>query len=105
LASCPTPIAAIGASHPQSNYLLFTNLGPLISALVDDDPVKAGRSVPVPQPVPVLSSAQFIAADPPGAVLRTAFGYEDWMDRMLAPLVTGNVRVIRPYAPSLLLSL
>jgi SAM-dependent methyltransferase len=105
LAECQQPIAAIGASHPQSNYLLYTKLGDRIAFLVDDDPSKVGRYSPVPQPAPIISTAQFSAGPPPGTVLRTAFGYDDWMDRLLAPLVNGNVRIVNPYSPAFLVSL
>jgi SAM-dependent methyltransferase len=102
LPAWPKPIAFIGASHPQANFLLFTGLGRQVAFLVDDDPAKAGRFLPIPQPVPIRSSVQFLADTPPGTIVRGAFGYDDWMDRLLAPLVPKGVHVVCPYDPSFL---
>jgi SAM-dependent methyltransferase len=99
------PVAAIGASHPQSNYLLFTKLGAAVTCLVDDDPYKAGKYVPIPKPTPILSTAQFLAGLPPAAILCTAFGYNDWMNRALAPFVGAGARLLQPYAEHLLADL
>lgn len=98
------PVVAIGASHPQSNYLLFTKLGEKVSALVDDDPAKQGLFVPIPQPVSIISTAQFSQYPPPGVVMQTAFGYDQWMDRLIAPLVARNVAIVRPYETRFLLA-
>jgi SAM-dependent methyltransferase len=91
------PIGMIGASHPQSNYALFTGVSPSIDLVVDDDPRKVGRYVPLPQPVKVLSTAQFLDKQTPATMLRTAFGYEEWMDTLLAPLVATGINVVKPY--------
>jgi hypothetical protein len=93
----PKPLAFIGASHPQANFLLFTGLGRHVAFLVDDDPAKIGRYLPVPQLVPILSGEQFLKDKPPGTVIRGAFGYDDWMDRLLAPLVASGIRTVSPY--------
>ncbi|MCS6812183.1 MAG: class I SAM-dependent methyltransferase [Cyanobacteria bacterium] len=90
----PSPVIAIGASHPQSNFLLFTGLGQYIDALVDDDPHKIGKYVPLPQPVPVISTAQLIANKPPGTILKTAFGYDGWMNKICKPMSDQGVHIV-----------
>jgi len=94
------PIGCIGASHPQSNFLLFTGIGQHVAFLVDDDPAKAGCHVPIPRPVPVISTDQFLDGKPPGTVIRGAFGYEDWMDRVCGPLAMRGVHIVEPYIAS-----
>jgi hypothetical protein len=93
----PRPIAFIGASHPQSNFLLFTRLGRMISFLVDDDPYKVGRFVPVPQPVEVISSVQLLEGYIPATVVRGAFGCDDWMDEICSHLSAKGVHIAEPY--------
>ena len=95
----PKPVAFIGISHPQSNFLLFSGLGPRIDFLVDDDPAKIGCYAPVPQPVLIISSEQLINEHPPGTLVRGAFGYHDWMDRIEKALVQRHVVVVEPYPP------
>jgi len=92
-------ISAIGASHPQSNFLLFSGLGTRLENLVDDDPVKAGRFVPIPEPVSVITSKDFLARPAPKAVLLIAFGYNQWMEHLITPLVGRGVRFLDPYRP------
>jgi SAM-dependent methyltransferase len=94
------PIVAIGAAHSQSNFLLFTELGEHIDILVDDDPVKVGKYVPLPQPVPVISTAQLLSSSPPGTILRTAFGYDTWMNKICHSLAKMGSQIIEPYSPS-----
>jgi hypothetical protein len=93
----PRPIAFIGASHPQSNFLLFTRLGHIISFLVDDDTDKVGRFVPVPQPVEIISSAQLLEDHISATVVRGAFGYDDWMDDICGHLSAKGVHIAEPY--------
>lgn len=93
----PRPIACLGASHPQSNFLLFTGLGHHVDLLVDDDPAKVGRYVPVPKPVCVVSSDQLLDNQPVGTVVFSAFGYEEWMYRRFAALAETGVQIIVPY--------
>jgi 2-polyprenyl-3-methyl-5-hydroxy-6-metoxy-1,4-benzoquinol methylase len=98
------PIAAIGASHPQSNYFLFSKAGSKVSVLVDDDPFKIGRFVPIPQAVPVISTTKFLHNVHPSSVILSAFGYEQWMDRLIVPFVTNDITIVRPYETRFLLS-
>jgi hypothetical protein len=104
LSHCSRPVAAIGASHPQTNYFLFTRSGGYVDYLIDDDSYKLGRFAPIPNPVAILSSEQFHRGEPPATVICSAFGYDVWMDRLLAPLVNRGVRLVRPYSPRLLAS-
>lgn len=99
--SWPRPIVGIGASHPQSNYLLFTGLGEQASLLVDDDPAKIGHYVPLPQPVKVISTAQLFEGKMPGTVLLTAFGYESWMNKIRKHFASKGTRFIEPYTKTL----
>lgn len=81
VAASQGPVVALGASHPQTNYLIFSGVGGHVEYLVDDDTGKVGRFVPVPQPVPVVPSAQLLSGrQSAGTILRTAFGYNAWMD-------------------------
>jgi len=94
------PVACLGASHPQSNYILFTEIGGHVDFLVDDDPHKVGCYVPLPQPVPVVSTAQLFDGPPPGTIIRTAFGCEAWMDGICLPLAARGARIVEPYLTS-----
>ena len=98
LAGIEGAISAIGASHPQSNFLLFTKLGNRIDQLIDDDPLKIGRFVPLPKSVPVISSKQHLMM-PPAAIVLSAFGYDQWMNSIIEDFICKDVRIIRPYSP------
>lgn len=93
----PNPIICLGASHPQSSYLLFTGIGHHVDFLVDDDQMKVGSFVPVPQPVPVISTDQLLKGSPPGTVIRSAFGCDSWMDYVCTPLAEKGVSIVEPY--------
>jgi SAM-dependent methyltransferase len=93
----PKPIVAIGAAHLQSNFLQFVGLGSDIDFLVDDDPIKVGRYVPMPHPVPVVSTEQLLKSTLPGTIIRTAFGYESWMNKICQPLAQQGVQIVEPY--------
>ena len=73
------PVIAMGASHPQSNFLLFSGLGDKIDVLLDDDLNKSDRCVPLPNPIPVMTTAHALLSDMhDGTLLQTAFGYPGW---------------------------
>lgn len=97
LAMWPRPIACFGASHPQSNYLLFTGVGMHVAFAVDDDPEKVGRWLPVPQPVPVVSTEELLSGILPGTIVRTAFGCDSWMEPVCEVLASKGVHVVEPY--------
>jgi hypothetical protein len=94
----PRPIVCIGASHPQVNFLHYTGLSPLIDILVDDDPLKIGRYAPLSHPTKIVSTNQLISAGSllPGTILRTAFGYSEWMDK-ICNLFRKNALTINVY--------
>jgi len=94
---CPKPVACLGASHPQSNYLLFSGVGNHVDFLVDDDQMKVGFYVPVPRPIPVISTDQLLEGPPPGTVVRSAFGCDTWMNEVCRPLAEKGVHIVEPY--------
>jgi SAM-dependent methyltransferase len=94
----PRPVVAIGASHIQSNFIHFSGLADVVSALIDDDPRKAGRYVMLDAPRPILSTDQAIAELRSGTVLRTAFPYPGWMDWIATVLEPRGVLMVDPYA-------
>jgi hypothetical protein len=87
----------IGASHIQLNLFNFAGVGDLIDGLIDDDEVKAGRFAPLARAVPIRSTADTLATMRAGTLLRTAFPYPSWEDRIEAALANHGVRVIVPY--------
>lgn len=91
------PIIAIGASHLQSNFLQFTKLGHHVDFLVDDDPSKIGKYVAIPQPVPVISTKQLLSEFSPKAIVKTAFGYEGWMNRITQNFDHAKVKIFDLY--------
>ena len=96
----PRPIACLGASHPQSNYAIFTGIGKQINFFVDDDPDKMNTFVPLPQPVPVISTDQLLNGDSIGTLLLTAFGCEEWIEKIRRPLSKKGTLLIDPYSLS-----
>lgn len=95
----PRPIAFMGASHPQSNYALFTGIGSWIDFMVDDDPDKIGSFVTLPQPTPVITTEQLLNHYSVDTLLLTAFGCEDWINKVSKTLSAKGVRLIDPYHP------
>jgi hypothetical protein len=92
----PRPIFAAGASHLQSNFLLFTGLGKLVQGLADDDPVKLGRWVAVPQPVQVITTSALRDTARSGTMLLTGFGYPQWMKKIRAEVERVGVTPLDP---------
>jgi hypothetical protein len=93
----PKPIIGIGAAHIQLNFLNFTGLGEAVDALIDDDKSKAGRFAPLARPVPIRSTSEILATVRRGTLLRTAFPYPAWEDRIDSALRLYNVQSIKPY--------
>lgn len=75
------PVIAMGASHPQSNFLHFSGIGHLVGGLIDEDPRKIGRWVALPQPTRV-SHPEELNAQFGGTLLLTGFGYAEWTQEM-----------------------
>lgn len=96
IAAAPRPVIAIGASHIQLNFLNFTGLDD-IDVLIDDDSAKAGRYAPLARHVPVRTTADVLATTRNGTLLRTAFPYPDWQDRICSSLFPHGVGSIEPY--------
>jgi hypothetical protein len=97
VAQAPGPVAAIGASHIQLNFLNFTGLDRSVDLLIDDDPVKAGRYAPLAKAVPIRTMSDVLASLRAGTLLRTAFPYPAWEDRICAALVPYGIESIAPY--------
>lgn len=98
LINWPRPIGCMGASHPQSNYAIFTGLGAHIDFLADDDPDKISTFVPLPQPISVISTEQLLNGKPVGTLILTAFGCEDWIEKIRRPLSERGTNLIDPYS-------
>ena len=96
------PVAMIGASHPQTNYIHFTGLKGTIDLFVDDDQTKLNTYIPLSAATPIVTTNELHSSRPPATLLRGAFGYDEWMDRVMTPFVLNNVEIVRPYAPRLL---
>jgi SAM-dependent methyltransferase len=75
----PRPLYAMGASHPQTNFLHFTRIMETVEGLFDDDPFKLGKWVPANKPVPVLAGEKIGDHALGGTVMLTGFGYPKWM--------------------------
>jgi 2-polyprenyl-3-methyl-5-hydroxy-6-metoxy-1,4-benzoquinol methylase len=100
--SWPRPVMAVGASHIQANYIHFAQLASVVTALIDDDPHKRGKFVELAKPVPVVSTADALKSTKAGTVLRTAFPYPSWMDKIAAELTPRGVRLVEPYTSDLI---
>ena len=97
LNKCKKPIAMFGASHPQANFLLYTGAGRYVDFLIDDDSFKIGRYLPCPHPILIISTAQILDRMRHGTVIRGAFGYENWMDRVCKHLYLKGIKAVDPY--------
>jgi 2-polyprenyl-3-methyl-5-hydroxy-6-metoxy-1,4-benzoquinol methylase len=93
----PKPIVGIGAAHIQLNFLNFTGLGTSVDTLIDDDKFKTGRFAPLTKSVPIRSTAEILATMRSGTLLRTAFPYPSWEDRIEEALRIHGVGCIKPY--------
>lgn len=91
------PIVAIGASHLQSNFLQFTKFGQYVDFLVDDDPNKLGKYVAIPQPISVISTEQLLTKISPKIIIKTAFGYDSWMNKIISNINQKGIKILEPY--------
>lgn len=93
------PVIAMGASHPQTNYLLLTGLGRHIDLLVDDDESKLGRYAALPGCTPIESTQQVLArATRGGTLLLSAFGYPRWTQQLGDALGARGFTLVEPFA-------
>jgi 2-polyprenyl-3-methyl-5-hydroxy-6-metoxy-1,4-benzoquinol methylase len=90
------PLFGIGASHPQTNFLIFSGIGNYVSKLIDDDPEKIGKYALVPDPIPIISTKQFLESKFSGTILNIAFGHDDWSNKIIDS-AGKNIQVIDPY--------
>lgn len=93
----PKPVIGIGASHIQLNFINFAGLGDLVDLLIDDDETKTGRFAPLARAVPIRSTPEILATMRQGTILKTAFPYPSWEDRLEGALRDYGVESIRPY--------
>lgn len=81
VAELPRPVVALGASHPQANFLNFSGIASTVDVAIDDDPFKVGKYLPLlNHNAPILPSAMLAEKSAGGTVLLTSFGYPDWMN-------------------------
>jgi SAM-dependent methyltransferase len=102
VAEASKPVIGIGASHIQLNFLNFTGLAGAVDILIDDDPWKMGRFAPLAKPVPIQKTSDVLASVRQGTLLRTAFPYPDWEQRVCDGLQVYGVGSIDPYRLSTL---
>jgi hypothetical protein len=76
------PLACIGASHLQCNFLNYLGLGSSVQYMIDDDPGKISKSPPLKgSTAKIISTDQFANLARRGlikSVIMTAFGYPTW---------------------------
>jgi len=89
------PRVALGASHPQANFLNFSGLSALIDALIDDDPAKRQCWLPLcGGSVPIHPSSELPLLLAGGTLLLTGFGYPAWMSKASQVAQSLNVDCI-----------
>ena len=76
------PIIGIGAAHPQTNFLIFSGIEDYVSKLIDDDPNKFEKYAFAPNPIPIISTQKILKSNFSGTILKTAFGYDSWMNKI-----------------------
>ena len=99
VSSVPRPLYAIGASHPQCNFINYTGIGQFVDFCIDDDIAKIGRYPPIAGgSPPVISTSQFEATARAGTVLETGFGYPRWTARIRDHALRHGMEVLNPRA-------
>lgn len=96
-ANWPRPVYMLGASHPQTNFVHFTGIENSVDAFIDDNPAKSNLLIPLPKPVPIFPTAKLLENPISGTILRGAFGYDDWMDRVISHLIADDVLIQKLY--------
>ncbi|MDO8289814.1 MAG: class I SAM-dependent methyltransferase [Parvibaculum sp.] len=97
IAAAPKPLIAIGASHIQINFINFAKLDMQIQILIDDDPRKQNRRAPIGKGIPIISTDDAIESIVQGTILRTAFPYPAWMDKITDTMAAKGVTIIDPF--------
>ena len=98
----PGRVVAMGASHPQTNYLSLSGAARYIDMIIDDDVAKKDLFVPLlgRSPVAIKSTQALLELSEHASVLLTAFGYPQWVERVKRESV-GSRKWIEPYAPNI----
>jgi SAM-dependent methyltransferase len=99
ITASPKPIFVIGAGHCQVNYLLYTGIGHLVKALVDDAAWKLGKQTWVPMPCSVITTGQLISEESSCHILATGFPYPDWMENIQKARKGRGDIWLEPYPP------
>lgn len=95
--TAPRPVYMIGASHPQSNFVNYMDLGEAIDFMIDDDPNKIGRLPPVnSRSIRIISTDDFSREAQTGTLLSTAFGYPDWTRKLSELALSKGIRIVDP---------
>jgi SAM-dependent methyltransferase len=90
----PRPIAALGASHPQTNFINFTNLSSFIDFHLDDDPKKKNLYVPSSNSL-ILPTEDMVNRNI-ATIIDTAFGYPKWIRRAKDKIKRDTLYVLNP---------
>ena len=99
LQAAPRPVYFIGAAHPQSNFASYIGVGACVDFMIDDDPEKVGRFVPLKGGVAaIISTRTFEASARTGTVVKSGFGYGQWMARICAHAAQTGMTVLDPRA-------
>ena len=94
------PIFAIGASHPQINFLNFSGSSDYVDFLIDDDPDKVGRFVQFNRGVQVIDTKSFLSSEGSGTIILTAFNQKNWQESILNQVTHAGRKftLIDPYS-------
>lgn len=94
----PQPIACIGASHLQCNFLNYLKLGHIVSYMIDDDPGKIGLYPPVKDSrASIISSREFTDLANRGIIsslILTGFGYPRWAESLVASCLSARIHLL-----------
>lgn len=96
LSSAPHPIAVVGASHIQLNYLNFNKLSQFVDFLIDDDPEKSGHYVYLGKSLPIVTTNYVIANMRTGSIILSGFPYPQWHENITKNLADTEVTIIDP---------
>lgn len=97
-AAWPKPVVAMGASHPQLNFVWYAGIEDSIHKMVDDDEEKVGKFLQLAEPAGIVSTSGLLAGDAPGTLLLTAFGCDSWTERVVRAMEDKGILVVDPYA-------
>lgn len=97
ITEAPRPLIAIGASHIQINFLTFAGLVDQVDWMIDDDPRKSGHRAPIGTGISILSTAEAVERISSGTLLKTAFPYPAWMDKIAEAMAPKGITAIDPF--------